>query len=492
MYSKKSNFRLISIYQKYLLKSFSAKLKSIRDSFDNDLSFTSREKFLFVVSLDLLNFPEYFYSIYVPKKNGLAFFFSRPNFFVICFENLFDLSFLPFSEAKTDKLNLGFRPYRDCSDVFVHMKKFLFIKGKISSLFKIEISKNFNYVSKVWILKNVPLKALFFEKWLSINILNKDRLNDDLYLNFRWRLSFSVFNFMLNGLVLKTKIFFTESPQDLNLRMLRSFNNLIFVGFCANDFSLIIKIFEEFFILRGIKIKNVYNVLSIVGVLEFMFWNISLGQKDLTLGNFRIRISEKFIKNYKLKIKLLIKSNYNKSIIKLLNLLNGEISSWISSNIFSDNLKETCFDLDTYVYKALWKYVKRCHPRRPNTWIYSKYWKCFSGLWRFFILDSLSNKIIFLKSHFILKSNFYRVPSFLNAYSKFDKNKLLMSLFEKLDNNFKGNLHLLYRKQNGLCFLCNKPLSINNYKLLDSTNFKYTKVKLLHNLFLVHLYCNIT
>jgi hypothetical protein len=201
LYSKKSNFRLISIYQKYLLKSFSAKLKSIRDSFDNDLSFTSREKFLFVVSLDLLNFPEYFYSIYVPKKNGLAFFFSRPSFFVICFENLFDLSFLPFSEAKTDKLNLGFRPYRDCSDVFVHMKKFLFIKSKISSLFKIKISKNFNYVSKVWILKNVPLKALFFEKWLSINILNKDRLNDDLFLNFQCRLSFSVFNFMLNGLV---------------------------------------------------------------------------------------------------------------------------------------------------------------------------------------------------------------------------------------------------------------------------------------------------
>ena len=225
-----------------------------------------------------------------------------------------------------------------------------------------------------------------------------------------------------------------------------------------------------------------------------MFWNISVEQKYLSLDNFRIRVSEKFIRNYKRKIKLLIKSSYNKSVIKLLNLLNREISNWISSSIFSDNLKEICFELDTYVYKALWKYVKRCHPRRSNTWIYSKYWKCFSGLWRFFILDSLSNKIIFLKSHFILRSNFCRVSSFLNTYSKFDKDKLLLSLFEKLDSNFKGNLNLLYKKQNGLCFLCNKPLGIENYKLVDFTNsstFKYPKVKLLHNLFLVHFYCNL-
>ena len=199
--SKKSDFRLISICQKFLVKSFSAKLKSIRDSFEDDLYLTSREKFLFVVSLDLLSFPEYFYSIYVPKKNGLVLFFNIPSFFVVCFENLFDLSFLPFSETKTDKLNFGFRPYRDCSDVFIHMRRIFFYKNKIPSLLKIEISKVLNHANKVWILKNVPLKALFFERWLSVKIINNNKLNDNLLLSFRGKLSFSVFNFMLNGLV---------------------------------------------------------------------------------------------------------------------------------------------------------------------------------------------------------------------------------------------------------------------------------------------------
>lgn len=192
---------MISNRQKYLLKSFSAKLKSIRDSFSGDLFISSRERFLLAFTLDFLNLPEYFYSVYVPKRNGLVFFFNLPSFFFVCFENLFDLSFLPFVETKTDKFSFGFRPYRDCSDVFVQLKKSILKKNRVFLLSKINISNFFSDTNKCWILKNIPLKLSFFKRWLNLNAVHFNKLNYDLLLKFRGGLFFSVFNFILNGLV---------------------------------------------------------------------------------------------------------------------------------------------------------------------------------------------------------------------------------------------------------------------------------------------------
>lgn len=207
--SNQSNFRLTSVRQKLLIKSFCAKLKIIRDTLESDFInnfdkyfFVSyREKLVFAILLDFLNFPEYFYSVYIPKKNGLSFYFNLPNFFIICFENLFDLSFLPFVETKSDKFSYGFRPYRDCSDIFVQIKK-SFFKGKaIFPLSGFEISTFLKDDNKLWILKNIPLKTAFLKKWLSTMIYKYDLFDNNLFLKFRGKLFFNIFNYMLNGLV---------------------------------------------------------------------------------------------------------------------------------------------------------------------------------------------------------------------------------------------------------------------------------------------------
>lgn len=269
--------------------------------------------------------------------------------------------------------------------------------------------------------------------------------------------------------------------------MLRSFNKFIFIAFAGNDFSLLLRLLQEFFLLRGIQFNNDYSIPSLVKGFEFMFWNLSSKRKFLVSDHFPVQISKNFIKNYKCRLKNLIKSNYNKSIITLLKLLNYEILSWINSNVFSDDWREICSELDTYVYKILWRYVKKCHPRRPCSWIYSKYWKCFSGLWRFFVFDDSSEKIIFLKSHFILQSKFYRIASSLNVYSKFDRDKFFLSYLKKSNKNFTGNLNVLFNEQKGLCFLCNRPLSLSSYKLVGVSKI----FSVPHNLFLVHSYCNL-
>ena len=62
-------------------------------------------------------------------------------------------------------------------------------------------------------------------------------------------------------------------------------------------------------------------------------------------------------------------------------------------------------ELDVYLYRLLWKWAKRRHPRRNNTWIYSKYWKVFGGIWSFYVVNNLNGELTFLNSHVYLKKH---------------------------------------------------------------------------------------
>lgn len=254
-----------------------------------------------------------------------------------------------------------------------------------------------------------------------------------------------------------------------------------------------------------LKIKNslIYFLNSkgiIYYISDFYFCNSTLCGFNLSVLNFLkfgsrflININEKSVQLYKLKLKTLIKSYVNKNIFILVNLINNKIKGWLEYSIFCFVIKYSFLELDLYIYKLLWKQVKKFHSKKSNTWIYLKYWKYFSGIWRFFVIDFFSSKVLFLKSHFYFvdyynSKDIFKISNFLNIFNLFNFKKLNNVLFEKFKYKFLPNFITLYNSQKGLCFVCKRPIYSKNFKFL---NVNALLPNFFENLFLAHNYCNI-
>lgn len=233
----------------------------------------------------------------------------------------------------------------------------------------------------------------------------------------------------------------------------------------------------DFFFLRGFCFKEKgfsysYNLKS--KSFNLNTWSFLINQNNIILGS----IHRNCIRYYKRILKYIIKNSKNTSNFSCLIKVNQEIIKWSTLFYHADNWMIVSRELDLYLYKLLWRLVKKQHPRRPNYWIYSKFWKNILGVWTFFIYDPLTGKICYLKFHNSCMKNLknYSAPMALNVYDIKDKEKLFLALFCKHRIRFIGFYKFLYNKQKGLCFLCNKPIFFNNFKLINiCSNLKFYK-----------------
>lgn len=201
-------------------------------------------------------------------------------------------------------------------------------------------------------------------------------------------------------------------------------------------------------------------------------WSFFISRSSKFLGT----ISLDNLRNYKCRLKLVVKSPLLVQPFFKLKKLNSLISDWCLFYGSADIDYDLWGCLDIYLYKLLWSWVKRRHPRRPNTWIYAKYWRFFPSLniWRFYVLDYSLAKCLFLNVHVGCSTNDYFVPSSMNIFSLKDYNKLGLNWVKKCSQILGGLILFLYKSQSGKCFCCNKF-----FTNLDSFNIKVFRLRLL-------------
>lgn len=217
-----------------------------------------------------------------------------------------------------------------------------------------------------------------------------------------------------------------------------------------------------------------------VDILSWNFFYINYNKIFSRLSSFSIRLQ-------KLKLKIIIKNCSNLNVGLLINKINQVIFDWSKNYNVSDFFLELASELDIYLHRILWRWARNRHPRRPNTWVYEKYWKEILGFWKFFTFNTVSGKIIFLRSHCSRTSaNPIRLPISLVKFDLFNILKFRKIYNYKFFYLFHGVVRLLWKKQNGLCFVCNRsfiPLNFINIKVyqLAGTLDGFSRLILLHN-----------
>ena len=267
------------------------------------------------------------------------------------------------------------------------------------------------------------------------------------------------------------------------------FNNKLLVF--TNNYNQIVyfkHFFHKFLIYKGINFNcaNFFSY-SIFDSFFFLHWKFQKSFND----NIISQSSNTCLRQYKCHLKLFIKNSLNIKLFPFLQKINSFIIKWRVENNYSNSFFLVAFKLDIYLYRLIWKWAKRKHPRRNNSWIYSKYWKSFSGVWKFFAIDLNTGQLAFLTSHFSIKSK--RLSSLPRSLKIFDLNnyqKLNAIWFNKSRLNFHTLYRFLWNKQKGVCSSCLKPINyfdftsikiFNSLKSLKVIDPSYSKFFLIHN-----------
>lgn len=494
MASKTFNFRLIRIFQKTLTNSLLTRLLAVRYIFDSyklipDLTFvSSKDKFYLALNLKYSRYFKNANSLYFLKKRGFSLFFRSLDIYESCFRCLWNIACLPFVETLSDRFSYAFRPYRNSSDILNQIKNIFKSKKKedLHSL-NIQLSFSWNLKNKIWALQNFPLERKILLSWFNSdkflrNNSTFERFNNFLYTN---NSSFILFNYLINGL----ENFIYNNLHYFKLakfKLIRYFDNVfIFTTFpnFVEDYRILIK---KFFDLRGICFnEKIFIFRSEYKDFNFLDWNISTIFTSLLF----INVNRNILREHKIKIKKIIKNSINTNIVITLKKINFEVFSFTNKYVLSDSWFDISNELDLYLNKTLWKFVKKYHLRRNSNWIYSKYWKCFSGIWKFSVYDFNNGKFYFLTSYKRSIMPSYFLPLSLNVFNLYNYEKFTNLIYKKYNCEFTGVFSVIYNRQKGLCIYCKQNLLYETSKLFILKSTFNKKLNSISNLYLSHSYC---
>jgi RNA-directed DNA polymerase len=91
-------------------------------------------------------------------------------------------------------------------------------------------------------------------------------------------------------------------------------------------------------------------------------------------GKLLIKPSKKNVKAFLDKVRNAIKGNKAAKQINLIKMLNPIIRGWANYHR-SVTARETFERVDTEIWRTLWKWAKRRHPKKGSVWIKEKYFK---------------------------------------------------------------------------------------------------------------------
>lgn len=259
---------------------------------------------------------------------------------------------------------------------------------------------------------------------------------------------------------------------------------------CINTLKLLVL---KFFSVRGLFLSqnSFHNAESCIQISFQQFCFLRLNTKLKFSKKFIGIINNEQIKKYKLGLKLIVKNTNN--LVYLLNLLNNKVLNFRINFSFCDFYIHYASFLDLYLNKLLWKWARRRHPRRPHSWIYSKYWTFVSGHYKFSCSDSKVGKFLIIKSHkTLMNEEFSRFPLTFDVFDVFNVRKIKLLLCKKFRTRYTGFYRIIFESQKGLCFSCAAPLlafpHLNN-RIVFVRTLKVVN-KLTYSFFLVHKDCN--
>lgn len=424
----KDDQRQIRNLQRLLIKSLSARLKAVRQvsqentdrmtpGIDGDIWITSKSKLKAAFSLRKKTKTKPLCRIYKSKFNS----YDRPLESATMIDRakqaLWNFALNPVVNTLSNSISYKFRPYFSCWDANLQIKDILSRKKEPKWVLNTGIQKCFKTINYQSLLENTPIENKVFSSWLKSGILNSSaEFNHTLVGNYkRGVISQTLLTHVLNGLQQVLKDTFTyykiKGPKKIisyssGIRMIRYEDDFIVTGHSYRQLERIMKIISDYLKLKGLDLyPEKTKIVNVHDGFHFLGWNFKKSKNGIVLCN----ISKQSIKDYKIKIRGIVKNSKNKTTSTLITELNSVSRIWFNNHFCATNILPVLNHTNQYLYKLLWKWVRKRHPRKSHFWIYDHYWKILDGRRTFLTLENYKKIRLISLSLKTTKTNFKRI-----------------------------------------------------------------------------------
>lgn len=310
--------------------------------------------------------------IYIPKKDGRKRPLSIPTMLCRAMQALHLLALAPITECRADKNSYGFRPKRSCADAMTMCH--LLLSKKYSSQFILEgdIKSCFDKISHQWLRDNITMDKEILNKWLAAGYLEKGILYPTSEGTPQGGVaSPTLLNLTLSGLE-ETVICATSKRKD-KVHVVTYADDFIITGSSKEVLEQKVKpVVESFLLERGLELsQEKTRITHIDDGFDFLGINVRKYK-----GKYISTPSKKSVTHFLGNIREIIKSHPTAKTENLIHLLNPKIRGW-AYYFRNCCAKKTFGYIDHHIFKALWQWIHRRHPRKSAAWRKRKYFRSY-------------------------------------------------------------------------------------------------------------------